>query len=133
MTDERLAPVPKILETPKGDDPTATDSRMVALLRATSAASRAGGGGGVAIPGSVSSVWADARAEVAPQLLPREPHRALGDAPRVGARGGGGDDHAGEAERRRDHRDGHRHVGAGRRDDHVDVARRYPTRTASRW
>jgi deoxyribonuclease-4 len=33
MTDERLAGVPKILETPKGDDPTATDSRMVALLR----------------------------------------------------------------------------------------------------
>ena len=33
MTDERLARVPKILETPKGDDATATDSRMVALLR----------------------------------------------------------------------------------------------------
>ena len=34
MTDERLAGVPKILETPKGDDATATDARMVALLRA---------------------------------------------------------------------------------------------------
>ena len=34
MTDPRLAAVPKILETPKGDDATATDSRMVALLRA---------------------------------------------------------------------------------------------------
>jgi deoxyribonuclease-4 len=33
MTDARLARVPKILETPKGDDATATDSRMVALLR----------------------------------------------------------------------------------------------------
>jgi deoxyribonuclease-4 len=33
MTDERLAGVPKILETPKGDDAAATDSRMVALLR----------------------------------------------------------------------------------------------------
>jgi len=33
MTDERLAVVPKILETPKGDDAAATDSRMVALLR----------------------------------------------------------------------------------------------------
>ncbi len=34
MTDERLAAVPKVLETPKGDDATATDTRMVALLRA---------------------------------------------------------------------------------------------------
>lgn len=33
MTDARLTDVPKILETPKGDDATATDSRMVALLR----------------------------------------------------------------------------------------------------
>ncbi len=33
MTDARLAGVPKILETPKGDDATATDTRMVALLR----------------------------------------------------------------------------------------------------
>ena len=33
MTDERLTDVVKILETPKGDDATATDSRMVALLR----------------------------------------------------------------------------------------------------
>jgi deoxyribonuclease-4 len=34
MTDARLAHVPKILETPKGDDATTTDARMVALLRA---------------------------------------------------------------------------------------------------
>lgn len=34
MTDPRLAAVPKILETPKGDDATVTDARMVALLRA---------------------------------------------------------------------------------------------------
>jgi deoxyribonuclease-4 len=34
MTDERLAHLPKILETPKGDDATATDTRMVTLLRA---------------------------------------------------------------------------------------------------
>lgn len=33
MTDERLAAVPKILETPKGDDATVTDTRMIALLR----------------------------------------------------------------------------------------------------
>ena len=33
MTDPRLAHVPKILETPKGDDATATDTRMVGLLR----------------------------------------------------------------------------------------------------
>jgi len=33
MTDPRLAAVPKILETPKGDDATATDTRMVTLLR----------------------------------------------------------------------------------------------------
>jgi deoxyribonuclease-4 len=34
MTDERLAHLPKILETPKGDDATATHTRMVTLLRA---------------------------------------------------------------------------------------------------
>jgi deoxyribonuclease-4 len=33
MTDPRLAHVPKIIETPKGDDATVTDSRMLALLR----------------------------------------------------------------------------------------------------
>jgi deoxyribonuclease-4 len=33
MNDGRLARVPKILETPKGDDPTATDARMLARLR----------------------------------------------------------------------------------------------------
>lgn len=33
MTDERLAAVPRIIETPKGDDPTVTDSRMLSLLR----------------------------------------------------------------------------------------------------
>ncbi|HEY9229531.1 MAG TPA: deoxyribonuclease IV [Gemmatimonadaceae bacterium] len=33
MNDERLVAVPKILETPKGTDPTATDARMIALLR----------------------------------------------------------------------------------------------------
>jgi deoxyribonuclease-4 len=33
MTDERFHAVPKILETPKGDDATVTDSRMLALLR----------------------------------------------------------------------------------------------------
>lgn len=33
MTDARLAAVPKILETPKGDDATATDARMVERLR----------------------------------------------------------------------------------------------------
>jgi len=33
MNDERLARVPKVIETPKGDDPTATDSRMLARLR----------------------------------------------------------------------------------------------------
>lgn len=38
MTDARLAHVPKILETPKGDDATVTDSRMIALLRAYEAA-----------------------------------------------------------------------------------------------
>ena len=33
MTDERLAAVPKILETPKGDDAAATDTRMIERLR----------------------------------------------------------------------------------------------------
>jgi deoxyribonuclease-4 len=33
MTDERFHAVPKIIETPKGDDATATDSRMLTLLR----------------------------------------------------------------------------------------------------
>jgi deoxyribonuclease-4 len=34
MTDERLATVPRIIETPKGDDPAVSDSRMLSLLRA---------------------------------------------------------------------------------------------------
>jgi deoxyribonuclease-4 len=33
MNDERLAGIPKVLETPKGADPTATDARMLARLR----------------------------------------------------------------------------------------------------
>jgi deoxyribonuclease-4 len=33
MNDARLIAVPKIIETPKGTDPTATDARMLALLR----------------------------------------------------------------------------------------------------
>jgi deoxyribonuclease-4 len=33
MTDERFHAVPKVIETPKGDDATVTDSRMLALLR----------------------------------------------------------------------------------------------------
>lgn len=33
MTDERFARVPKIIETPKGDDAIANDSRMLGLLR----------------------------------------------------------------------------------------------------
>lgn len=33
MNDERFDAVPKVIETPKGDDATATDSRMLALLR----------------------------------------------------------------------------------------------------
>jgi deoxyribonuclease-4 len=33
MNDERLVRVPKVIETPKGDDATATDSRMLARLR----------------------------------------------------------------------------------------------------
>jgi deoxyribonuclease-4 len=34
MTDDRLAAVPKVLETPKLDDATATDARMIERLRA---------------------------------------------------------------------------------------------------
>ncbi len=33
MNDERLAGVPKVIETPKGTDPTATDARMLERLR----------------------------------------------------------------------------------------------------
>ena len=33
MTDERLARVPKVIETPKLDDATATDTRMLERLR----------------------------------------------------------------------------------------------------
>jgi deoxyribonuclease-4 len=33
MNDPRLARIPKVIETPKGDDPTATDARMLARLR----------------------------------------------------------------------------------------------------
>ena len=33
MNDPRLATVPKVIETPKGTDPTATDARMLSLLR----------------------------------------------------------------------------------------------------
>jgi deoxyribonuclease IV len=33
MNDARLARIPKVLETPKGTDPTATDARMLARLR----------------------------------------------------------------------------------------------------
>ncbi|MEO7084727.1 MAG: deoxyribonuclease IV [Gemmatimonadaceae bacterium] len=33
MNDERLKSVPKVIETPKGTDPTATDARMLARLR----------------------------------------------------------------------------------------------------
>ncbi|MBC7895201.1 MAG: deoxyribonuclease IV [Cytophagaceae bacterium] len=33
MTDPRLAGLPKVIETPKGDDPDASDRRMLALLR----------------------------------------------------------------------------------------------------
>ena len=33
MNDERVARVPKVIETPKGTDPTATDARMLARLR----------------------------------------------------------------------------------------------------
>jgi deoxyribonuclease-4 len=37
MTDDRLAAVPKIIETPKGDAPAETDGRMLALLRSYAA------------------------------------------------------------------------------------------------
>lgn len=37
MTDERLAHVPKIIETPKGDTPAETDGRMLRLLRSYAA------------------------------------------------------------------------------------------------
>jgi len=40
MNDERLARVPKVIETPKGEDPTATDSRMLARLRSYIVSSR---------------------------------------------------------------------------------------------
>jgi endonuclease IV len=33
MNDPRIARVPKVIETPKGTDPTATDARMLARLR----------------------------------------------------------------------------------------------------
>jgi deoxyribonuclease IV len=33
MNDERLAGIPKVIETPKGTDPTATDARMLERLR----------------------------------------------------------------------------------------------------
>jgi deoxyribonuclease-4 len=33
MNDERLATIPKVIETPKGTDPTATDARMLERLR----------------------------------------------------------------------------------------------------
>ena len=38
MTDARLAHVPRIIETPKGDVPAATDARMLSLLRGFAAA-----------------------------------------------------------------------------------------------
>ena len=37
MTDERLASIPKIIETPKGDTPAETDGRMLRLLRSYAA------------------------------------------------------------------------------------------------
>jgi len=37
MTDDRLATIPKILETPKGDTPAETDGRMLRLLRSYAA------------------------------------------------------------------------------------------------
>ena len=43
MTDPRFAGVPKIIETPKGDDPVALDRRMLRRLRAYArAGARAG-------------------------------------------------------------------------------------------
>ena len=38
MTDERFVDVPKLIETPKLDDATITDSRMLARLRRYAAA-----------------------------------------------------------------------------------------------
>jgi deoxyribonuclease-4 len=38
MTDPRFAEIPKLLETPKGDDETSNDRRMLALLRSFAAA-----------------------------------------------------------------------------------------------
>jgi deoxyribonuclease-4 len=40
MTDRRLAPVPKVIETPKLSDATATDGRMLALLRSLAGSTR---------------------------------------------------------------------------------------------
>ena len=37
MTDDRLATIPKVLETPKGDTPAETDGRMLRLLRSYAA------------------------------------------------------------------------------------------------
>lgn len=37
MTDDRLAHIPKVIETPKGDAPAETDGRMLALLRSYAA------------------------------------------------------------------------------------------------
>ena len=37
MTDDRLAHIPKVIETPKGDTPAETDGRMLALLRSYAA------------------------------------------------------------------------------------------------
>jgi deoxyribonuclease-4 len=37
MTDARLANVPKVIETPKLDDPVATDTRMLERLRSYAA------------------------------------------------------------------------------------------------
>jgi len=37
MTDPRLAAIPKVIETPKGDEPTVTDARMLTRLRSYAA------------------------------------------------------------------------------------------------
>jgi deoxyribonuclease-4 len=37
MTDERMATIPKVIETPKGDTPAETDGRMLRLLRSYAA------------------------------------------------------------------------------------------------
>ena len=42
MNDERMSHLPKVIETPKGTDPTATDARMLARLRSYIAAERRG-------------------------------------------------------------------------------------------